>query len=252
MKGKRVSKVCEECKKVYLVQLCRASKSKHCGRECLLTSKSVRVGEEFDRLMVMELVGVNSRGARVWKCKCKCGNEVMAESRVLRKGGKRSCGCLPVELTKERSTIHGFARHDGSRPPEYGIWHNIHYRCENPNNKDWHNYGGKGVKVCKRWADFVNFYDDMGPRPTSKHTIERKDGDGNYCPDNCVWAVMKVQQRNRNNNQLIEYEGEQKCLAEWAEILDMNYYNLWDRLFRSGWTVTMAFSTPTKRRWAET
>lgn len=95
---------------------------------------------------------------------------------------------------------HANTTHGGSRLPEYKIWKGMRYRCSNADQPGWQWYGGKGVKVCKRWQnDFAAFYEDMGPRPTKKHSLDRyPDRDGDYKPGNVRWATTKEQAANRN------------------------------------------------------
>ena len=90
---------------------------------------------------------------------------------------------------------HGFAR-PGKEAPEYRAWAALRNRCSNPNHDAYKNYGGRGIKVCERWNDFLAFLEDMGPRPSPKHSIDRINNDGNYEPDNCRWATRSEQCRN--------------------------------------------------------
>ena len=99
------------------------------------------------------------------------------------------------------------------------VWTAMIQRCTNPNNKDWKDYGGKGITVCERWRfSFQAFLDDLGPQPTPKHEIDRILSTGNYEPGNVKWSTRKEQNRNKKSNRLLTHNGETKCVAEWAEI----------------------------------
>lgn len=134
-----------------------------------------------------------------WKCRCDCGNEVKVWASQLASGGTKSCGCLK----KDRDILWG--KKDKNRQthgmhgtPEYGAWTGMKQRCYNPKNKYYKDYGGRNIKVCKRWLNsFENFYTDMGPRPDNQHSLDRINNDGNYKPNNCRWADWFVQANNR-------------------------------------------------------
>lgn len=117
------------------------------------------------------------------------------------------------------------------RLPEYAPWQSMLTRCLNPNAADYPAYGGRGILVCHRWRKFAHFRADMGPRPSPAHSLDRyPNQDGNYEPGNVRWATPQEQARNRSTNRLITYQGQVKCLSEWAEILGITSAALSDRL----------------------
>jgi hypothetical protein len=132
--------------------------------------------------------------------------------------------------------------------PEYGVWAGMRQRCTDTKSKSYKNYGGRGIKVCDRWQDFANFYTDMKARPTPQHTLERKNNEGDYCPENCEWALRKKQCRNRRNTLSITYNGETKPLAQWSEELGMKYATLKERVYVCGWSIEDAFNKPVRLR----
>jgi len=103
---------------------------------------------------------------------------------------------------------------------EYTSWSQMKDRCYNKNDHAFYRYGGRGITVCDRWRNsFINFFSDMGPRPSPNHSIDRIDNNGNYEPSNCRWATIKEQNRNRRDNSLITVNGVTKCLVAWVEEL---------------------------------
>lgn len=126
-------------------------------------------------------------------------------------------------------------KHNRHNTTEYHIWEGMKQRCLNPNNPSYPNYGGRGIKISKRWLSFSNFYEDMGDRPSSKHSINRIDNDGDYCKANCEWADYVTQARNTTTNKVITYNGETKCLAEWAEFFGVPYKRFASR-YQQGWS----------------
>ena len=151
-------------------------------------------GQRFGKLIVIERAPNQGRNT-MWKCQCDCGSITTTRSDSLRSNMTRSCGCLIGEV----NSTHGMSRGDGSYL--YEIWKHMRYRCTNPNNHAWKDYGGRGIIVCERWMDsFENFYEDMGHRPSPNHSIDRIDNNGNYDPTNCRWATASQQQQNKRNN----------------------------------------------------
>jgi hypothetical protein len=149
----------------------------------------------------------------------------------------RSCGCLQ----KEKVTTHGCWGH-----PLYPKWKSIMERCNNENDSHYYTYGGRGITVCDRWHDVKLFIKDMFPSFKKGLTIERKDNNGNYEPNNCIWIPAGQQAKNKSNNINITYQGKTMCLAEWARYLHVSYGTLQDRL-RHGWTPEKTVSTPIRK-----
>lgn len=113
---------------------------------------------------------------------------------------------------------------NGKRSAEYRAWSHMKTRCYNPNFNLWHRYGGRGIKVSSRWVNsFDNFYEDMGPRPSPKHSLDRICNWGNYGPSNCKWSTKSEQARNRHNNLIVIYQGKKMPLVTACELSGVNY-----------------------------
>jgi len=131
----------------------------------------------------------------------------------------------------------------GHGTPEYRTWLSMKKRCYNEKDKDYPRWGGRGIRVCRRWrGSFEKFYKDMGDRPDG-HEIERVDNNGDYIPSNCLWATKKAQARNRRTSFMITCWGQTKCAAEWAEYIGMNESTIRYRI-RNGWKPAVAFTRP--------
>lgn len=181
------------------------------------------VGQKYGRLTVIEYAGKFKDGhMSAWRCKCDCGNEVVVIGRNLKNGNTKSCGCIAKEINKNCDL---FKKHGYSGTKLYAVWKGIIQRCFNKNNKEYKNYGGRGITICREWKnDFVNFYDwAISNGYEEKLTIDRINVNGNYEPSNCRWATTKTQSRNRRNNHYITYRGETKTIKEWSEALNIDY-----------------------------
>lgn len=200
---------------------------------CFVNNKYIDLsGQKFGRYTVLRLSDGREQGGMVWLCKCECGTEKTQSSAELIHRGVVSCGCYQKEIRGASKITHGATR-NGVKSSEYRCYIGMKGRCSNPNNPCAHLYIGKGVTVCDRWLGvegFKNFMEDMGPRPSLQHSLDRIDGNGNYCPENCRWATRKQQGRNVSTNRRIEIDGITKCLSEWAEFLGIEYYTLHRRV----------------------
>lgn len=184
-------------------------------------------GQTFGKLTVIKLLGYreNSTSSH-WLCECECGNTCETTVEKLRIGHVKSCGCF----RREKRTTHG--RHG---TPEYNSWFAMKQRCSNPKTKLFHRYGGRGIKVCESWdAAFSTFLADMGPKPSPKHSIERKDNNGMYCKENCRWATPSEQCSNTRRNRMITADGETMTIAQWARKTGIHFGTITNRL-NSGW-----------------
>src|SRR5260370_8449908 len=202
-------------------------------------------GKRFGRLSVIERGPDWKPRISQWHCKCDCGNMALVIGYNLRAGLTTSCGCLRREKTIARFTTHGKTA-GGRRGREFYLWNQMIQRWENPKAKGYGRYGGRGIKVCKRWHAFTNFLADMKDRPSPQHTIERIDNNGDYTPVNCVWATRTRQANNRRSNRLILFRGRRLTLRQIAEETNcvISWRTLRARVFELGWSVEHALTQP--------
>ncbi len=197
-------------------------------------------GMKFDRLTVLRYSGQKNKDNRLlWLCKCECGNTGLFTGKGLRNGTIQSCGCLHRErISAGCHTTHGLCH-----TPEHVTWVSMKARCNNPKTKSFPRYGGRGIKICARWSDFINFYNDMGPKPGKNYSIERKDNDGDYCPENCIWIPMKTQALNRRSTKKITFRNESMTAGEWSKVTGVSEMNIRQRIAVYGWSAERALTT---------
>jgi CENP-B N-terminal DNA-binding domain len=161
----------------------------------MISNKIKHTGQRFGRLLVLRASPKRGHnGIMRWICLCDCGCDTVVDGSSLRRGLSKSCGCLQREAAKR--IVHGHSRYRNTTKT-YQTWSNMIQRCTNSKHNKYRFYGGRGIKVCRRWLKFENFLADMGPRPAGK-TIDRyPDNDGDYRPDNCRWATWDEQVRNK-------------------------------------------------------
>lgn len=175
---------------------------------------------------------------------CKCGDVLVARDGNVNRMLTESCGCLKREIAAKSHTVHGL-----TNSPEYVAWCCMKDRCTNPNIKNYADYGGRGITVCDRWLEsFGAFYTDMGPKPTSRHSIDRfPDNNGNYSPQNCRWATPVEQCNNRRTNRILTINGVSHTVAEWSRISLVPGSEIRKRLSR-GWPHHDAAMKPVRKR----
>ena len=208
--------------------------------------------QTFGRLTVIELCDVRAPNNEcVWLCQCTCGNRVKVIGSSIRTGNTKSCGCLRVDMGVIRGTAsrkHGDSPHRRSvknlGTPEYNAWGQMIHRCSNPNSKMWAHYGGRGITVCERWRSYETFLEDMGRKPSPKHSIDRINVNGNYEPSNCRWATYSEQNNNRRTNRYITINGVTHTMSEWLRHYGMTPRCFYYRTKTMGMSEADALTTP--------
>ena len=222
--------------KIVSAKSLKSGDTKSCG--CL--SKRNLVGDTFSELTVLREDPIKQGKKRRWICQCSCGNTTSVATNDLTSGHTRSCGCAKGKLISSGVTTHGLRDH-----PLYGRWSAMKNRCYNPNDDYYHNYGGRGIKVCNRWRNSIdNFLEDMG-MPPEGYTLDRKDNNKDYSPENCRWATNKEQGRNKSDTVWLEYGGRRVTRIDLAEEHGVDPNRLRQRL-EKGWDLELALTPPFK------
>ncbi len=201
-------------------------------------------GNVYGKLKVVSFAG-RIEGHSYWDCVCECGNSKIVEAYKLKTGNTSSCGCFQKESRHFHTRTHG-----KTNCPEHKVWFGMKQRCYNPKNPNYVNYGGRGIKICDRWLGengFMNFMEDMGPRPSKNHTIERDEVNGIYEPSNCRWLLKELQAINKRNNRFITFNGETKHISEWSRGVNGGHSVVGKRL-KNGWPLDLALTLPAENK----
>lgn len=198
-------------------------------------------GKIFSRLTVLKYNGQNKNKKSLWLCKCECGKEVTVMGSAMISGHTNSCGCY----SKDKAWL---TSHRMTKTRIYGIWEGIKARCLNENNSAYKDYGGRGINICSEWVNFIDFKAWAFSNGYAENlTIERKNVNGNYEPNNCTWLTNAEQAWNRTNTVKIIIDGAILNIKEVA-----NKYNLKESLVRQrckkGWSVEEIISPVKKKR----
>lgn len=192
--------------------------TKSCGcRRSRLGAHNAKdlLGKRFGRRIVIKKVGIDKNNRILWECRCDCGSINTVSTNQLARGKALSCGCLKKEVAGRQNRTHGFSYTlDPKKKNFYKKWKNLQSRCTNKKRKDYHHYGGRGIKNL--WSSFNEFEKDMWEsfdeytkdRPLKDATIDRIDVNGHYCKGNCRWASQSMQMRNtrKSNNKKKRYD----------------------------------------------
>lgn len=178
-------------------------------------------GRQFGFLRAIQRVNVPGARNAMWQCICSCGNFSVVAASNLISGCTKSCGCHAKRTAAKllRGNTHK-QTHGMTGTPEYQAWTKLKLRCYDPNNHKYKDYGARGISVCGEWREsFEAFFKDMGRRPSARHSIGRRNNDGDYEPNNCSWETSKQQMRNARFNNIITIDNISMCVAEWCEAL---------------------------------
>lgn len=212
------------------------------------------VGERYGKLVVIREAPVRrapgGQTKRFVECVCDCGTITIVGLSGIRTGKTKSCGCHRRTFSvgdKNHNYKHGYET-GRVKKSELSTYRGMVARCTNPDDPSYGHWGARGIKVCDRWLGddgFVKFLADMGPKPSSEHSLDRIDNDGPYSPENCRWATRIEQANNKRTNTMITYCGVTQSLADWARATGIAYSCLQRRVY-SGWTTEEILTTPVK------
>lgn len=201
------------------------------------------IGLRFGRLVVQRLDHYNDRHVPYWECQCDCGKTHIVCGTSLTRGYTRSCGCFHDEMARNRATKHGDT-HTGL----YYVWQSMLKRCSDLHNKNYKNYGGRGIAVCLDWHDYKEFRSWALKTGYKKGlSIDRIDNNGNYCPENCRWATRSQQNDNTRRTIKIKYHNKTQSLTAWCKELGLKRDTIYARIHSYGWPIQKAFNTTIRK-----
>lgn len=194
------------------------------------------IGQRFNHLVVIERDFNSPYKGTYWKCLCDCGNITSVKSTNLRNDLVKSCGCL----VHEKHNTHHL-----SQEPLYRLWNSIKRRCYDEKHKAYKYYGRRGITMCPEWLDFETFYKWANENGYKRGlSIDRRDNQKGYNPDNCKWVSAKVQANNRRSCRMYSYNGKTQNLTQWCEELNLNYKRVYSRLNKYHWDFKKAITEP--------
>lgn len=221
-----------------------------------IIQQGIRVAAEFTPTVYGRLTSIGpafslttpGKKRRRWfqVFQCSCGTILSLCLEGVTSGDTTSCGCYRTEALSARSILHGMRK-----SPEYTSWALARARCYRPSCPVYPYYGGRGVRICARWQEpkgqgFLNFLEDMGRKPSPKHSLDRIDVNGDYCPENCRWATQTEQSRNRRTNILLTYNNKTMCSTEWAAEVGLAAECIRYRK-EQGWSDEKTLTTPVRK-----
>lgn len=189
-------------------------------------------GQKFERLTVVSKELPDSTGSIIWKCKCECGKDVYARGNALRKGLVKSCGCYKKDILPTINT-----KYKDCPKRLYKIYYGMLGRCYSEGNSAYNNYGGRGIQVCSEWKNsFTSFWEwSINNGYSAKLSIDRKDNEAEYSPDNCRWVSDYEQSRNKRSSVFLTLNNKTLPIEIWAKDLNLKLSTLYTRKFR-GWS----------------
>ena len=196
-------------------------------------------GQKFGRLTVVRF-DHKENGRKYYLCQCDCGNFKIVSNHSLKSGNIKSCGCLHKEILIQRNKDNRIHHPENERLLR--IWRAMLHRCYKETDEHYDYYGGRGIKVCDDWHDFETFQKwALANGYADNLTIDRLDGNKDYCPENCSWATMTVQNNHKSDTKWLTYKGKTQSLSDWCRELGLDYFRIKARLNSLGWSVEDAF-----------